>query len=66
MYIHMDAIFLWGFHKNMASKDWWAIKDYRPTEAKEKVVVVWNFKGEGGNSQGDGWKNKCLIKKNFC
>lgn len=43
------------FHKNWESRE---AEDYKPCWAKEKVgVLVWDFKGEEGNSHGDAEAN---------
>lgn len=34
-----------------------------PSQAKEKGLVVWDFKGEVGSSHGDVLKSTCLINK---
>lgn len=54
-----------GFHKNMRRvlRTNWAVKAYMPSCAKEKRVI-WDFKGEEGNSHGDQKAyniNKCVL-----
>ena len=49
-------------HKNMKTPGTQAVVADRPSRAKEKRVLVWDFKGEEDSSQGDG-KSKCLVNK---